>query len=161
MARIIEIEDKLAKGVSAGRVKHELVQLYGITPRHARRLVKVAELRWKAEADAKDRESRRAHLYQAAWLTFKTALERKGMSLDREGGEHYFANPDAGAMARVLDFIARLGGDLEQPDKQGGDINVNLIQVLQQHYGMTPEAVQLAEASRVTRTLPSGGDDET
>ena len=116
--RLAEIEDALASGTPSNRVRHDLSLKYDISPRHARRLIRIVELRFAAEADAADRPKRRAMLRQAALTTFRTAMKRQAMALDKEGGEHFYENPDAGAMVRALEFLARLGGDLEQAKLQ-------------------------------------------
>lgn len=116
LMRLADIEDALASGKSDGRVMHEMQLRHGLSPRHVRRLMALARARWARESSATGREQRRDQLRTAAWMTYRAAMMRKAMTLDKRNREHYVPNPDAGAAVRALEFVARLDGDLTQPN---------------------------------------------
>ena len=137
---------------------HEMAERHQLSARHCRRLMSQARARWAREASSAGREQRRNQLRVAAWTTYRAAMKREGMALDKDGGEHYYASPDAGAAVRALEFVARLDGDLTQPNTGivlgFGD---EAMRAIAQIYG-TGQASELPAVEVEAEVLPSGGE---
>lgn len=162
LMRCADVEDRLARGWSRAQVEHWLAEKHAVQPRQARRIFKQAEERWAREAKAKGREERVNQLERTTWATIRAALEREAMALDRDGGEHYYKSPDAGAAIRGLEFLARLRGDMQQP---GAGIILGFgdeaMKAIAQIYGAAeaaPATVADAEGETVERLPGDTGD---
>lgn len=165
LARIEETEDLLAAGNSPRRTAGIIAKQWGIGRRQAQEYVLAVHTRWLAESQAEDRESKRARMRAMVMRTYQAAMDReRGLVVnvgDFKQEVEYVADPDIRGAGNMLELLCRIDGLLEQPDRgTSGDINVNLIQVLQQHYGMTAEALRDIEAARPVLAASTGGDDD-
>jgi hypothetical protein len=108
--RLGYIEKRLAEGARDRVVVQELRNKFGIHRCTAARYVSLCLARLAAEAGIDDRAEWKQRLEHLALETFEQARSRRGMQLDKEGREHFFANPDASAMASVLRVLGALKG---------------------------------------------------
>lgn len=111
--RYEEAERLLSSGMSPRAVRSKMAKKYGVTRIHAATWVRSVHERWINEAPTEQREQDRQHMIEAAWHGVHLAYKRQGLALDKEGGEHRYANPDAGGARGLLEFIARIKGLLE------------------------------------------------
>ena len=156
LMRCADIEDRLARMWTRAQVEHWLAEKHGVKPRQARRIFKQAEERWSREAKAQGREERVNQLERTAYAAIRSALEREAMALDKEGGEHYYPSPDAGSAIRGLEFLARLRGDLTQPDTKVSLVfGYDVLKGLYKHY-YGDEPIELPPAT-VVDAPPKGG----
>lgn len=160
--RLIDIEEWLAHGYTEGQVRERLRKHDKLSTSQADRLLKRAKGRWQTEATAAGREERRAKLRGTAWAGVRAALAREGLALDRDGGEHYYKNPDVGAAARLLEFLARLDGDLEQPAAilpEGFGEDARRALHLHFYGNMPPPTVEARVVEAQPEALPAGEGD--
>lgn len=158
--RIADIEDRLARGEPQGTITRAMQAQHGVHPRTVRRWLRAAELRWNREADESGRPGRIAQLEAITMAGIRKALERKGLAVDREGGEHWYDNPDIGGLARLLEFKARLRGDLAQP---GASVTLGFgddaLKALAQFYGGAHVVDAVATVVESEPALPAGDDE--
>jgi hypothetical protein len=108
-----EEAELLLRSMSPRAVRSHMAKKYGVTRIHASTWVRTVHERWANEAPTEEREKDREHMIEAAWHGVHLAYTRQGMLLDKDGGEHKYANPDAGGARGLLEFIARIKGIME------------------------------------------------
>lgn len=113
--RLSEIESWFAALYTEGQVRYRLRKEHGLTISQANRLIRRARRRWQDESSSKERAQRVAELDATVRAGIRAALARQGLVLDRDGGEHWYPNPDVGALVRGAEMLARLHGDMNQP----------------------------------------------
>lgn len=149
--RFAEAEEMLSRGMSARSARGALARKHGVTRIHAAEWVRAVHERWQNETPPEERLARRQHLRETGWHGIGLAFARKGMALDKDGIEHYFADPDVGAARGLLEFLARLDGVLEL-ETAPIQVTVTIEQrveaatvALRTHYGLGAPALQPGE----------------
>lgn len=155
LKRMERAEDVLSQpDMTPKKARRLLAQEWGLTNRQAGRVIRRVYDQWAIESQGMTREQKRAQMRHRLQRFQRKAIDRRGGIFNpTEGCVEWYDNPDVGAASRTAELECRLDGLLEQPETTSVSLDVSVLKVMQQAYGLAEDAG--------VKELPEGdGEDD-